>query len=141
MSRVGLCVPTGPLTSFHDLPSVCRCGALLRTVRMAPTVNDWHEVDDQGRVHIDEAPEGLREDPKRWWAELFERSPQAYSTLKAAVAFGHHSWFHIHRADRHALGPTPLPPFCHGSPMWASPDGWQCRVMRRLFAYREDVTT
>lgn len=136
--RVGTCTPEGPLTPWvHGLPSWCRCGAALTPVRMSPTVNDWHEVDPQGRVHVDEAPALLREDPKRWWAELFAADPQAYSTLKAAVDLGHHSWFHIHRSEVYAQGPVPLGPTCHSQPMRASPDGWECREMRRLFAYRE----
>lgn len=135
--RVGRCNPEGALTPWvHGLRSWCRCGEELHHERTSPTINDWTMVDSQGRSHIDQAPEGLREDPKRWWAELFEASPQRYSTLRAAVDLGHHSWFHIHRAEVYAIGPVPLGPTCHGRPMRASPDGWECREMRTLYQYR-----
>jgi hypothetical protein len=112
---------------------------LVTLVRTAPTVNDWAEVSLDGIRYVDRAPALLRTDPARWWAELAARDIGTYSTLKAAVDLGHYSWFHHHRAVRWQEGPEidRTPPHCHGSPMWASPDGWQCRVMRRLFAYTE----
>lgn len=139
MTRAGMCNPTGPLTSPVIPLGLCRCGAVLTHVRTAPTVNDWADATLDGERHQDRAPALLREDPARFWAELAERDIATYSTLSAAVKLGHWSWFHIHRQERQLPTTEPRvdPPFCHGQPMWASPDGWQCRVMRRLFAYRE----
>ena len=82
-----------------------------------------------GLAHVDQAPQALRDDPAKWWADLAEHDIRSYSVLKAAVDLGYWSWYHIHRTEAGtAPAHTGTTPFCCGSPMWAAPDGWVCRV-------------
>lgn len=134
-----MCTPAGSLALWPDRIGICACGEVVHLVRTAPTVNDWAEETLEGVRYVDRAPALLRADPARFWQELAEKKIGAYSNLKAATQLGHWSWFHHHRAVRWAEGPMPFePPTCHNQPMWASPDGWQCRTMRRLFIYQEE---
>jgi hypothetical protein len=113
-------------------PLVCTCGMPLQ---MVPTEDgrDWRCVDEHGRSRVDQAPAELREDPKRWWAELLRTSPGDYSVLSAAATLGYWSWWHPHY-------PQPCPPdgshvlldvpYHCDEPMWLSPNGWRCRACK-----------
>lgn len=114
-------------------------------MRAGANLNDWIEVDSKGRHRvIDGAPEGYYEDPAKWWNDLREAmaagvpgAAEFYSTFKARLDLGGlEPWVHIHLIGER-VGPRPDrdPPFCCGSPMWASPDGWACRVNGRVFPY------
>lgn len=130
------CSPVGPLGAPIFGEWECRCGERLRLARMSPGVNDWRHVDRQGMSHRDETPDGLKTDPVGWWQRLADTDLNAYSVLKASMGLGGTPFIHYHAPARpvgvHERKP---PPYCCGSPMWASPDGWQCRVNGTLFPY------
>jgi hypothetical protein len=111
--------------------------------RVSPGINDWAYETLSGQRCRDDRPQLLREDPARWWAQLRSRmaagdmrAAQLYSTLTAAEDLGFSPGRHYHYPVRTLTGPPDgPPPFCCGSPMWASPDGWACRVSHRVFPY------
>lgn len=135
----------------------CVCGVELWPVRMGPTVNDWAYQDAQGQRRAWRGPASHPDDPYGYLEHvrsLFydERTrkcltgPRAdwaaceYSSLSAMLSLGGSLWHH-HRVDTNRterLSDDPWKcPECCGSPMWASPDGWACRVQGTLFAYLE----
>jgi hypothetical protein len=130
------CRPAGPLTRPGVHVYGCRtCGCRLTAVPTARR-DDWSYADDTGSTVLDETPQGLRDDPAKWWADLAERDIGIYSTHKAAVDLMWFSWWHSHQPgeilERAEIGP--VPETC-GQPMWSGPDGWVCRVHRTVFAY------
>lgn len=132
------CVPSGDLAPWPERFGLCSCGVIVHLVRAAPTVNDWAEESLDGERAVDHAPALLREDPAAWWELLAARDIARYSTLRAAVTLGHWSWWHVHRAQTWAAWCAErVPPYCCRAPMWASPDGWQCRSSGLLFRYTE----
>jgi len=137
------CHPEGDLTAWPEQRYACACGEELRMVRTSPQINDWTEETLSGQRYRDDRPPLLRDDPARWWAELRRRmaagdmrAAQLYSTVTAAEDLGFSPWLHYHHpVTTLSAPPERRPPFCCGSPMWASPDGWACRVTHRLFPY------
>lgn len=137
------CRPEGDLTAWPEQRYACRCGEELRMARTSLAINDWAYETLSGQRYRDDRPPLLRDDPARWWKELRRRmaagdmrAAQIYSTVTAAEDLGFSPWRHYHHPVT-TLTATPdrQPPYCCGSPMWASPDGWACRVTRRLFPY------
>lgn len=130
------CAPSGPMAAplWAMRPAQCRCGVAVYPVRMAPGVNDWAWATASGERVRDDRPAALCADPKQWWADLAENNIGAYSGLSAAIALGHWAWFHNHGPDKPMPHDGPAVrfdvPWCHDSPMWASPDGWVCRVAK-----------
>lgn len=137
------CCPDGDLTDWPEQRYACHCGEELRMVRSGPGINDWTHETLSGQRYRDDRPPMLREDPARWWGDLRRRvaagdkqAAQEYSTLTAAGDLGASPGQHYHRPETQLTAPPDRrPPFCCGSPMWASPDGWACRVTHRLFPY------
>ncbi|MDG4795418.1 hypothetical protein [Micromonospora sp. WMMD1082] len=137
------CQPRGDLRPLPEQRYVCRCGEELRLVRAGPRINDWAHVTLSGQRYRDDRPALLREDPARWWAQLRQRmaagdmrAAQLYSTLTAAEILGGSPGRHYHHPEKTLTPPLEQPPpFCCEQPMWASPDGWACRVTRRVFPY------
>ncbi|ROO52739.1 hypothetical protein EDC02_7680 [Micromonospora sp. Llam0] len=137
------CRPRGDLTPLPEQRYVCRCGEELRLVRASAEINDWAHETLSGQRYRDDRSALLREDPARWWAQLRQRmaagdmrAAQLYSTLTAAEDLGWGPGWHYHRPEKTLTGPPEQPPpVCCGRPMWASPDGWACRVTLRVFPY------
>ncbi|MBX7269571.1 hypothetical protein KIF24_28555 [Micromonospora sp. Llam7] len=137
------CNPEGDLTAWPEQRYACDCGEELRLVRMSQGINDWAHETLSGQRHRDDRPSLLREDPARWWDELRRRmaagdmrAAQIYSSVSAAEDLGWNLWRHYHHpATTLTDRPDRQPPYCCESPMWASPDGWACRVTHRLFRY------
>lgn len=149
---MGPCVPVGTLEPWTFGPRLCRCGEKVWPVRCSPGINDWSYADATGAVlQTRNAVAGLANVPQdrsldAWLVELraqVKDDPKAagvYSQLTASLALGQYSTYHLHSATGEFVGedrPTRACPECHGSPMWASPDGWQCRVTKRMFDYTE----
>jgi hypothetical protein len=115
----------------------------MRCARASATVNDWAYETLDGQRCRDDRPPAMRADPAAWWADLRRRmaagdmrAAQLYSTLTAREALGFSTWIHVHYPRTRITASTDRAcPYCCGSPMWASPDGWACRITRRLFAY------
>lgn len=133
------CVPVGELAPPSEQAHTCRCGERVYPRREASR-NEWEYATAAGERVRDDRPAALVADPAAWWARLAQVDINTYSGLKARVDLGYWSWFHPHDAN----SSTPLAPedaarvpWCCGSPMWASPDGWACRVNRQLFPYDE----
>ncbi|WFE59565.1 hypothetical protein [Micromonospora sp. WMMD712] len=137
------CHPDGDLTAWPEQRYACDCGEELRAARMGPRINDWIYETLSGQRYRDDRPQLLRDDPARWWRELRRRmadgdmrATQLYSTVTAAENLGLTPWWHYHHpVTTLTASPARRPPFCCGSPMWVSPDGWACRVTGRLFPY------
>lgn len=136
------CEPTGDMSPLPEQRYECKCGEDLRLVRMSPGVNDWsHETLTGERVR-DDRPQLMRDDPEAFWNGLRERmaagdmwAAQIYSSLTARLALGGNPGYHYHYPDRTLTEPVGEPPYCCKMPMWASPDGWACRVSGQLFPY------
>lgn len=141
------CRPDGDLTALPPQRYACRCGEELRPVRTSPGINDWAYETLSGQRRRDDRPPLLREDPARWWGELRRltaagdmRAARIYTTVTAVEDLGFNLWWHYHHPGRPLTAlPQRRPPFCCGSPMWASPDGWACRVTHRLFPYTPEA--
>lgn len=110
------------------------CGARLHPVATKDRL-DWTYADDSGSTTHDETPAELVADPKKWWANLAEKSIETYSALTAAINLRCFSWWHLHAPapiPGHDYGPVPQT--C-GKPMWSGPDGWVCRTHWTVFPY------
>jgi hypothetical protein len=131
------CRPRGSLAAPVFTPTVCRCGELVEPVHVGGP--EWSYADAAGRTWLDLSPAGWRDNPAAWWDRLAQNDIGAYSLLRARQSLGMLGWSHHHSAGSTApyavtgprwstLDPSRAdPPFCHGSPMWASPAGWVCR--------------
>lgn len=115
----------------------CRCGKRVYS-RRAEGQNDWVYATASGETIRDDRPIGLVTDPAGWWEKLASEDINTYSSLSAATALGYWSWLHIHDSN----SSVPLSdraaaklPWCCNSPMWSSPDGWVCRITKRIFPY------
>lgn len=134
------CAPIGSLIQPPDSDHYCRCGERLVASR-CPDRNDWRHLTADGEAVRDDRPPALSADPDKWWDDLARNDIHAYSSLRAATDLGQLAWFHHHLPDSAATGrlaPDRQPvevPFCCNQPMWASPDGWACRVSGDLFRY------
>lgn len=146
------CQPTGVLAPWPMRRYVCadqNCRAILHpiAVPLLPhgrnSLDRWNWFDENGSSWIDYAPTGYREDPEKFWSDLYQRFPGTYSNLRATLALNAMYFWHAHRPGDPAPGePEVNPdtvPFCHKEPMYAGPDGWVCRVMRTTFPYVEQT--
>jgi hypothetical protein len=135
------CAPTGDRTRPDLGTRACRfCPTVLHHIAVAAErrgrLDDWTYVDEQGRHYVDSTPAELRADPKGWWDNLAKTNIGAYSSLKVRFDLGGSPFVHVHipgeRVGEHVHVD---PPFCCGSPMYAGPDGWFCRVARTRIDY------
>jgi hypothetical protein len=135
------CAPTGGRARPDLGTRACRfCPAVLHHVAVAPErrgrLDDWTYVDEQGRHYVDNTPAGLRDDPKGWWDNLAKTNINAYSSLKVRFDLGGSPFVHVHiPGERIGEHVRVDPPFCCGSPMYAGPDGWFCRIARTRIDY------
>lgn len=138
------CAPVGDLTPWPTESYRCAddaCTSILRHVRAGRHLNDWIAVDENGEHERYDGPALLRSDPKAWWDTLTaamlagdDRAGNLYALMATGGDFTGRRWEHIHRCgDRVEARPDREPPYCCTSPMWASPDGWACRVSGQVF--------
>jgi hypothetical protein len=130
------CHPDAPLIEPGHRDSECMvCGEIL-TIRRNTLINDWEYVGADGFTTAYTGPPEYREDPAGFWERLAATNMGAYSALTAREKLGMLGWWHTHTPGRAVGDPVVavVPETC-GQPMWASPDGWVCRVHKELFPY------
>lgn len=138
------CRPTGDMTPWPVEYYRCAdttCPSVIHHTRAGTHLNDWIDVDDNGSHIRDDRPALLRDDPKAWWDKLAadmlagdDRAGNLYAIMSMGGDISGRRWIHIHRAgDRINPRPDRDGPTCCQQPMWASPDGWACRVSRQVF--------
>lgn len=110
----------------------CGCGELLTPV---PFGGEWRWADSKGRTeHKDGAPAwvaDLTAKPEGFWAALATADIGTYSNLRAFHSvMGTLPWLHVHHKTQRVEPQVFMPPWCCDMPMYAHPDGWQCRVRK-----------
>jgi hypothetical protein len=154
--KLAPCVPTGSLADPGE--PLDRCGNGHRYVCLicaVPVRYEWHAgLADWREVADDGAMFGRIKPPRgengyeycSWLGEQLRAGNEIgneYSTLSVTLAMGGDPFTHRHRM--HA-GPRcgvadcvpparPMPPFCHGQPLWLTGPGWQCRVAKTSFPF------
>jgi hypothetical protein len=139
-----VCAPDGDMTPWPTERYRCTdnaCTAILRHARAGRTLNDWTDVDENGEHTRYDGPPLLRIDPKAWWDKLTadmlagdDRAGNLYALMTMGGDFTGRRWVHIHRCgERIDPRPDRDGPTCCKQPMWASPDGWACRVSGQVF--------
>lgn len=142
------CEPIGELATPEISARSCRfCPAILTPKARTPTclgkLDDWIYVDREGRAGVDNSPELLKTDPKRWWDELAKNDIWSYSTLKVRFDLVGNPFWHFHSPGECLDPAIPerqklLTPTCCDAPMYAGVEGWHCRLTRQRFPYRTD---
>lgn len=139
------CQPVGSLAPIEHATVTCVfCPRVLRLKaqpeELLGRLDDWTYVDMDGNWVIDSTPPLLREDPAAWWSQLFDRSPELYSTLKARFDLVGNPFVHHHVPGEYTdpeWGEQQKlrTPTCCNVPMYAGVRGWYCRHTRALFPY------